>query len=88
MIGPPGLPKPWRRNVAPVGGPALASSRRDAARWAAGLYLAGVVAHFGHHMAFDLPGGSDPSVAEALTTAPVSLVWPADLIGTLMEELG
>jgi hypothetical protein len=47
--------------------------------------LAGVLAHFGHHMAFDLPAGGDPSLTEALTVAPVSLVWPADLIGTLME---
>jgi hypothetical protein len=32
----------------------------------------------------DLPDGSDPSF-EALTSAPVSLVWPADLIGTLID---
>jgi hypothetical protein len=30
-----------------------------------------------------LPDGSNPS-SEALTSAPVSLVWPADLIGTLI----
>jgi hypothetical protein len=85
MIGPPGLPKPWRRSVAPAAPAMPPRWRRDAVKWAAGLYLAGVVAHFGHHMAFDLPSGSDPSLTEALTVAPVSLVWPADLIGTLME---
>ncbi len=51
----------------------------------AGLYLAGVLAHFSHHMAFDLPAGIDPSFDEALASAPTSLVWPADLIGTLMD---
>ena len=86
MIGPPGLPKPWRRSAAvPAARPVRPLWRREACKWVAGLYLAGVVAHFGHHMAFDLPDGSDPSLHEALTTAPVSLVWPADLIGTLME---
>ena len=85
MIGPPGLPKPWRRSAAPGARPMRSRWGRDAWRWAAGLYLAGVIAHFGHHMAFDLPVGSDPSLHEALTTAPVSLVWPADLIGTLMD---
>ena len=47
-----------------------------------GLYLAGVLAHFSHHMV-GLPDGSNPS-SEALISAPVSLVWPADLIGTLI----
>ena len=36
-------------------------------------------------MAFDLPRGSNPTLAAALTTAPISLVWPADLIGTLIQ---
>lgn len=85
MIGPPRLPKPWRRSIASVARPVRPPRRRAAWKWAVGLYIAGVVAHFGHHMAFDLPHGSDPSLTEALTVAPVSLVWPADLIGTLME---
>ena len=53
-------------------------------KWAVGLYFAGVLAHFSHHMAFDLPAGIDPSLGEALLSAPTSLAWPADLIGTLM----
>jgi hypothetical protein len=86
MIGPPGLPKFGRRVFS------FAASRRRASRerqhawkWLAGLYLAGVLAHFSHHMAFDLPRGMDPSFGEALTSAPISLVWPADLIGTLID---
>jgi len=50
----------------------------------AAFYFAGVLAHFGHHMAFDLPAGIDASLGEALISAPTSLAWPADLIGTLM----
>lgn len=65
--------------------PARSVRRHHALRWAAGLYLAGVLAHFSHHMAFDLPAGTDPSLNEALTSAPTSLVWPADLIGTLID---
>ncbi len=82
MIGPPGLPKLGRR----VFRFAAASPRRHPMpwRWAAAFYLAGVLAHFSHHMAFDLPDGTDPSLSEALSSAPTSLVWPADLIGTLM----
>ncbi|HEY1796343.1 MAG TPA: hypothetical protein VGG57_09505 [Stellaceae bacterium] len=55
-------------------------------RWLAGLYLAGILAHFSHHMAFDLPaGGINPSLGVVLASAPMSLVWPADLIHTLIE---
>jgi len=51
-----------------------------------GLYLAGVLAHFSHHMAFDLPADHiDPSLGAALHSAPTSLVWPADLIHTLID---
>jgi hypothetical protein len=86
MIGPPGIPK--------FGRPVFALARRKLKRspgheitwrWLAGLYVAGVVAHFSHHLAFDLPAGSDPTFTEALTSAPVSLVWPADLIHTLID---
>jgi len=65
--------------------PAQAGRRQHTLKWVAGLYLAGVLAHFSHHMAFDLPAGTDPSLNEALTSAPTSLVWPADLIGTLID---
>jgi len=51
-------------------------------KWAAGLYLAGILAHFSHHLALGLPAGM--SLDDALISAPVSLVWPADLIGTLI----
>jgi hypothetical protein len=85
MIGPPGLPKIGRRVFRFAESPrARPRDRLQPLKWALGLYLAGVLAHFGHHMAFDLPAGIDPSFGEALTSAPVSLVWPADLIGTLM----
>jgi hypothetical protein len=83
MIGPPGLPK-FGRRVFSFAAPKPARSRQhqNAWKWVTGLYLAGVLAHFSHHMV-DLPDGSDPSL-EALTSAPISLVWPADLIDTLI----
>jgi hypothetical protein len=85
MIGPPGLPKLGRR-VFSFAGAQLAPVHRHwhSWKWLAGLYLVGVLAHFSHHMAFDLPSGIDPSFDEALVSAPTSLAWPADLIGTLM----
>jgi hypothetical protein len=84
MIGPPGLPKFGRRVfsfAAPT--PTRPRQQQQVWKWLTGLYLAGVLAHFSHHMV-DLPDGSNPSF-EALTSAPVSLVWPADLIGTLIS---
>jgi hypothetical protein len=84
MIGPPGLPKYGRRVFA------FAAPKRSRLRqhqhswkWVTGLYLAGVLAHFSHHMV-GLPDGSSPS-SEALFSAPVSLVWPADLMKTLID---
>jgi hypothetical protein len=85
MIGPPGLPIMGRRAFPPAARAAL-QARGNGWRWFAGLYLAGVLAHFSHHMAFDLPAdGIDPSLGVALTSAPTSLVWPADLIHTLID---
>jgi hypothetical protein len=85
MIGPPGLPKFGRRVFSfAASKPARPHSHHHARKWATGLYLAGVLAHFSHHMV-DLPDGSNPSF-EALTSAPLSLVWPADLIGTLLDR--
>ena len=84
MIGPPGFPKLGRR-VFRIGGKLPA--RRlplPPLKWAAGLYLAGVLAHFSHEIAFHLPGGMSHSLFEALSNAPTSLLWPADLIGTLL----
>jgi hypothetical protein len=82
MIGPPGLPKYGRRVFA------FASPRQDRSRqqqhgwkWLTGLYLAGVLAHFSHHMVA-LPDGSNAGAA--LMGAPLSLVWPADLMKTLI----
>lgn len=84
MIGPPGLPKFGRRVFSfAASKPARRQSHHHAWKWVTGLYLAGVLAHFSHHMV-DLPDGSNPSF-EALTSAPFSLVWPADLIGTLLD---
>jgi hypothetical protein len=83
MIGPPGLPK-YGRRVFAFAAPKRSRSRQHqhAWKWVTGLYLAGVLAHFSHHMV-GLPDGSNPS-SEALTSAPLSLVWPADLIETLI----
>jgi hypothetical protein len=83
MIGPPGLPK-YGRRVFSFAAPKITRprQRQNAWKWVTGLYLAGVLAHFSHHMV-GLPNGSNPS-NEALISAPVSLVWPADLIGTLI----
>ena len=86
MIGPPGLPKAGRRTSSSARSASTASVLHlHLFKWAAGFYVAGVLAHFGHHMAFDLPSGADPSLGEALSSAPLSLVWPADLIGTLIN---
>ena len=86
MIGPPGLPKVGRRLVADAGKRyPRPRSRLAPLKWLVALYAAGVFAHFSHHMAFDLPAGRDPSFDEALASAPVSLAWPADLVGTLIR---
>ena len=45
------------------------------------LYGAGVLAHYSHHISYGLPASLD----DALMSAPTSLVWPADLIETLMD---
>jgi hypothetical protein len=85
MIGPPGLPKVGRRVFPFARSPRVRPHLpRQIVKWSAGFYLAGVMAHFGHHMAFDLPAGVAPSLGEALASAPTSLAWPADLIGTLI----
>ena len=86
MIGPPGLPKAGRRSLADAPErPARRRGRLAPLKWLAALYVAGVFAHFSHHMAFGLPAGSDASLVEALASAPVSLAWPADLVGTLIR---
>jgi hypothetical protein len=86
MIGPPGLPKYGRRVFSfAAAKPSRSRQHQNAWKWVTGLYLAGVLAHFSHHMV-GLSDGSDPLLSEALTSAPVSLVWPADLIGTLITR--
>ena len=83
MIGPPGLPKFGRRVFSFAGAPPPTRlPLLQPLRWATGLYVAGVLAHFSHHMALGLPAGM--SFDDALFSAPLSLVWPADLIGTLI----
>jgi hypothetical protein len=85
MIGPPGFPKLGRRIFSSVAAKPV-RRHQHTWRWIAGLYLAGVLAHFSHHLAFDLPAdGVDPSLSTALSSAPTSLVWPADLIHTLID---
>jgi hypothetical protein len=85
MIGPPGLPKYGRRVFSfAAAKPKQSRHSRLVFKLAAGLYLAGVLAHFSHHLAFNFAEG-DPSFGRALISAPVSLVWPADLIGTLIS---
>jgi len=84
MIGPPGLPKYGRRVFSfAAAKPSRSRQHQNAWKWVTGLYLAGVLAHFSHHMVA-LPDGSNPPI-EALVSAPLSLVWPADLIGTLIN---
>ncbi len=86
MIGPPGLPKLGRRIFSFAAAPLPLRRRQHAWRWLAALYVAGILAHFSHHMAFDLPAdGIDPTFGAALASAPTSLVWPADLIHTLID---
>jgi hypothetical protein len=86
MIGPPGVPKYGRRVFSFAKPGVAAREHRDAWKWVTGLYLAGVLAHFSHHMAIDLPAdGIDPSLGVAIISAPTSLVWPKDLIETLMD---
>ena len=55
MIGPPGLPKFGRRVFSFATSREHRRERRQAWKWLAGLYLAGVLAHFSHHMTFGLP---------------------------------
>ena len=87
MIGPPGLPK-FGRRVFSFAGTETARPRheRQGWKWLAGLYLAGVLAHFSHHMVAVAPAPGDPAYLEALASAPWSLAWPADLIGTLIPR--
>ena len=83
MIGPPGLPKYGRRVFTfSATEPNRSRQQHHAWKWFTGLYLAGVLAHFSHHMV-GLPVGSDPPF-EALSSVPLSLVWPADLMKTLI----
>ena len=84
MIGPPGLPKYGRRvfSFAAKRRPSRSRQRQNGWKWITGLYLAGVLAHFSHHMVA-LPNGSN-APTEALMNAPLSLVWPADLMRTLI----
>jgi hypothetical protein len=87
MIGPPGLPKQGRRVFSFARRRIRTRAQEDAWKWIAGLYLAGVLAHFSHHMAIDLPhDGVDPSLGAALHSAPTSLVWPVDAIQTLIDR--
>jgi hypothetical protein len=87
MIGPPGLPK-FGRRVFSFAAATRTRRRhqRHAWKWLAGLYVAGVLAHFSHHMVAVPPAPGDPAFIEALASAPLSLAWPADLIGTLIAR--
>jgi hypothetical protein len=87
MIGPPGLPK-FGRQVFSFAAAQRARRRqqRHGWKWLVGLYLAGVLAHFSHHMVAVPPMPGDPAYIEALSSAPLSLAWPADLIGTLIAR--
>jgi hypothetical protein len=83
MIGPPGIPKLGRREFSRARTP----EQQNAWKWIAGLYLAGILAHFSHHMAIDLPADHiDPSLGTALESAPTSLFWPVDAIHTLIDR--
>ena len=83
MIGPPGFPNLGRRIFARSRTP----EQEHAWKWATGLYVAGMLAHFGHYMAFDLPADHiDPSFGAALHGAPTSIFWPLDAIYTLIDQ--
>lgn len=85
MIGPPGLPKYGRRVFSFAGKKPIGRRRPHLWKLAAGFYACGVLAHFSHNLAFDLSSSRVTyPVIEALANAPVSLVWPADLINTLI----
>jgi hypothetical protein len=87
MIGPPGLPKFGRRVFSfAASKPARSRSHYAAWKWVTGLYVAGILAHFSHHMVAVPPAPGDPALFEALSSAPISLAWPADLIGTLIAR--
>lgn len=82
MIGPPGIPNLGRRVVSRARTP----EQQHTWKWIAGLYVAGVLAHFSHHMAIDLPADHiDPSLHAALHSAPTSIFWPVDAIHTLID---
>jgi hypothetical protein len=92
MIGPPGLPKFGRRVfsfAASFAAPKRAPRHHHAYgwKWLTGLYVAGVLAHFSHHMVAFSPAPGDPPLIAALATAPWCLAWPADLIGTLIARV-
>jgi hypothetical protein len=87
MIGPPGVPKFGRRVFSfAASEPKRARQSQSAWKWFVGLYAAGVLAHFSHHMVAVPPAPGDPAFVEALASAPLSLAWPADLIGTLIAR--
>jgi hypothetical protein len=87
MIGPPGLPKFGRRVFSfAAAKQARRRHQHHGWKWLAGLYVAGVLAHFSHHMVAVPPAPGDPAFIEALSSAPLSLAWPADLIGTLIAR--
>jgi hypothetical protein len=86
MIGPPGLPKYPRKIFVFAAARRRGRRVRRAWKWVLGLYLAGVLAHFGHDVAHGIANGNRPSFGEALATDAVALVWPADLIGALIDR--
>jgi hypothetical protein len=82
MIGPPGIPKVGRRTVSRMRTP----EQQHGWKWVSGLYIAGILAHFSHHMAIDLPADHiNPSFGVALHSAPTSIFWPVDAIHTLID---
>lgn len=83
MIGPPGIPKIGRRDFSRARTP----EQQHTWKWITGLYVAGVLAHFSHHMAIDLPADHiDPTFGTALESAPTSIFWPVDAIHTLIDR--
>src|SRR5438876_946242 len=77
MIGPPGLPKFGRRVfsfAAPK--PVRSHSHHHTWKWLTGFYVAGVLAHFSHHMV-DLPDGSNPSFAALRSPRAMPRTAPA-----------
>ena len=82
MIGPPGIPKIWTPRIRPGAHARTAAYVEMDCR----PLLAGVLAHFSHHMAIDLPADQSIRARNRAESAPTSIFWPVDAIHTLIDR--